>query len=119
MIKIMCKMDGVDVDFSEKTLDCLFDFIGDDDEFDNDNPNYEKLFNKDGNLIGGEEVTYGLWTCKLVETKNAQECEKELTDLKHDIKRYFELDNNKFHKSVDVNEYMKLYIKLSKAGNAE
>jgi len=70
MIKIMGKMDGVDADFSEKKLECLFDFMGDDDEFDNDNPDYEKLFNKDSALFQGEEVKYGLWTFKLVEIDN-------------------------------------------------
>ena len=63
----MCKMNGVDADFSEKKLECLFDFMGDDDEFDNDEPNYEQLYEKDGRLFQGEEVKYGLWTCKLVE----------------------------------------------------
>lgn len=67
MIKIMCKMDGVDIDFSEKKLQCLIDFMGDDDEYDNDEPNYELLHEKVGRLFDGEEVTYGLWTCKLVE----------------------------------------------------
>lgn len=70
MIKIMCKMDLVDADYSEKSLECLIDILGDDDEFDNDNPDYEVLWNKDGMLFHGEEVKYGMWTCKLIEVKS-------------------------------------------------
>lgn len=67
MIKIMCKMDEVDADFSEKTLECLTEIMGDDDEFDHDNPDYEALWAKDTRLFLGEEVKFGLWICKIVE----------------------------------------------------
>ena len=68
MIQIMCKMDSIETEYSEKTLECLMDIMGDDDEFDNDEPNYETMWLKDGKLFDGEEVQFGLWTCKLVET---------------------------------------------------
>jgi len=77
MIKIMCKMDGVDADFSEKKLECLCDFIDDDIDMVLDETasivqqikTLENAYNKFSALISGEEVNLDGWICKLVEVK--------------------------------------------------
>lgn len=78
MIKIMCKMNGVDVDFSEKKLECLCDIIDDDIDMVLDETasicqqikTLENVFNKFSALISGEEVNLDGWNCKLVEVQS-------------------------------------------------
>jgi hypothetical protein len=75
MIKIMCKMNGVDVDFSEKKLECLWDIMDDDVDMVLDETasigqhikTLESAYNKFSSLISGEEVNLDGWICKLVE----------------------------------------------------
>lgn len=75
MIKIMCKMDGVDVDFSEKKLECLCDIIDDDIDMVQDETSsisqqiktLQNSYDKFSALISGDEVNFDGWTCKLVE----------------------------------------------------
>ena len=78
MIKIMCKMDGIDADFSEKKLECLNDFIDDDESMiqdlslskDEQIKTLENVYDKFGALLSGEEVKFDLWTCKLIEVSH-------------------------------------------------
>jgi hypothetical protein len=75
MIKIMCKMNSVDVDFSEKKLECLCDIMDDDVDMVLDETasivqqikTLESAYNKFSSLISGEEVNLDGWICKLVE----------------------------------------------------
>lgn len=75
MIKLMCKHDQLDVDFSEKQLECLTNIIDDDEDFIQDTTltkdeqikALEKMFDKFCALLDGDEVTFDSWSCKLVE----------------------------------------------------
>ena len=55
------------------------------------------------------------------EFKNIEQALTELTELKRDVKRYFELiqKTNLEINQLYQNEYKKLYMKLSKAGEEE
>jgi len=75
VIKILCKLDEIDVAYSEKTLECLCSYIDDDVDFVDDTalPIKKQLSNmrvmkeKYDLLLSGEEVNFEGWRCIMEE----------------------------------------------------